>query len=336
MYQRSSRGHYFEILLFTLSSLLLYHTGVGFVLFMVPLQIVASRRGIRSLALAAGAFFTVFVLIRLWPAIVSPNHALPDIMGTIEIGLAGVLLLGMIVVNLPLQRRPRTLVMLLAATGLAGAVTLPAAVWLSGTPAFQQSMNLLFAEVSKTLSSVVAPAADSGAAAFFTQMLQPDRLRRLAESYLLRSLLADYAVLLAFSWWAGQAAANRARALLGAAGGFRLSRFRLESGWLWPLIISGALVLADLFFGISYWAYAAWNIGLVLLFFFGLQGMAIVLFIFEKYRVPRLFWFLFVVGLVVVAASPGAGLFLVLAVPILGISENWIRYRIPREAAPTE
>ena len=185
------------------------------------------------------------------------------------------------------------------------------------------------------LSGVVATAADSGAGAFFAQMIQPDRLRQLAEAYLLRSLLADYTVLLAFSWWAGQAAANRSRALLGPSSGFRLSRFKLESGWLWPLIISGALVLADLFFGISYWAYAAWNIGLVLLFFFSLQGLAIVLFLFEKYRVPRLFWFLFVVGLVVLAASPGAGLFVVLAIPALGISENWIRYRIPREAAPT-
>ena len=117
---------------------------------------------------------------------------------------------------------------------------------------------------------------------------------------------------------------------------FRFSAFRLESGWLWPLIVSGALVLADLFFGISAWAYAAWNIGLVLLFLFGLQGLAIVLFLFEKYRVPRLLWFLFIVGLAVLAASPGAGLFFVLVIPVLGISENWIRYRIPRAPAPTE
>jgi hypothetical protein len=158
----------------------------------------------------------------------------------------------------------------------------------------------------------------------------------MSEAYLLRSLLADYAVLLAFSWWAGQAAANRARALQGAVPRFRLSRFTLEAGWLWPLIGSGALVLADLFFGISAWAYAAWNIGLVMLFLFGLQGMAIVRFLFEKYRVPRLLWFLLVAGLVMLAASPGAGLFIVLLIPILGISENWIRYRIPRDAAPKE
>ncbi|MGA2381433.1 MAG: DUF2232 domain-containing protein [Spirochaetia bacterium] len=336
MYQRTSSGHYFEILLFTFSSLLLYHTGVGFVLFLVPLQIVATRRGIRSLALAAGVFFAVFLLIRFWPAVFSKDHALPDILGAIEIGVAGVLLLGMIVVNFPLRRRPRTLVMLLAATALAGAAALPAAVWLSGSPAFQQSMNLLFADISKTLSGVFAPAAESGAGAYFAPMLQPARLRQMAEAYLLRSLLADYAIMLAFSWWAGQAAASRARTLMGAAPGFQLSRFRLESGWLWPLIVSGALVLADLFLGISVWAYAAWNIGLVLLFLFGLQGMAIVLFIFEKYRIPRLLWFLLVVGLVILAASPGAGLFVVLAIPVLGISENWIRYRIPRETAPRE
>jgi hypothetical protein len=336
MYQRSSSSTLIEILLFTLSSLLLYHTGVGFALFLVPLQIVATRRGIRSLVLAAVVFFAVFLVIRFWPTVFTSDHALPDVLGSIEIGVAGVLLLGMIVVNLPLRHRPRTLVMLLAATALAGAAALPAAVWLSGTPAFQRSMETLFTEVSKALSGVFAPAADTGAAAVFSQMLQPDRLRKMSEAYLLRSLLADYTVLIAFSWWAGQASANRGRALAGFPPVFKLSLFRMEAGWLWPLIASGALVLADLFFGISVWAYAAWNIGLVLLFLFGLQGMAIVLFLFEKYRVPRLLWFLLVVGLVILAASPGAGLFIVLAIPVLGISENWIRYRIPREAAPTE
>jgi hypothetical protein len=336
MYQRSLSSSVFEILLFALSSLLLYHTGVGFVLFLVPLQIVASRRGIRGLALAAGAFFAVFLAIRIWPAIFSKDHSLPDVMGAIEIGVAGVLLLGLIVVNLPLRRRPRTLIMILAATALAGAAALPAAVWLSGTPEFQRSMDLVFVEVSKALTGVFAPAADTGAAAVFSQMLQPAQLRRMSEAYLLRSLLADYAILLSFSWWAGQAAANRARVFAGMAPGFRLSRFRLEAGWLWPLIAAGGLVLVDLFFGISVWAYAAWNIGLVLLFFFGLQGMAIIMFLFEKYRVPRLLWFLLLVGLVILAASPGAGIFIVLVIPVLGISENWIRYRIPREAAPTE
>ncbi len=344
MHQRSLSGQLFEILLFTLSSILLYHTGVGFVLFLVPLQIVASRRGFRGLLTAEGVFLVVFLAIRFWPTAVAPSHPLPDVMTAMEIGVAAVFLVGMLVVNAPLKGRPRTLVMLLVATGVAAAAAAPAAVLLSETSAFQQAMTQAYVEVSRMLTGVFAPTPDSGASAFISQMLQPDRLRRMTEATLLRSLAADYLVLLSFSWWAGQAAARRAPAYQ-VAGGFRLSSFRLESGWLWPLIVSGALVLADLFFGASPsfaffravgGAYAAWNVGLVVLFLFGLQGMAIVMFLFEKYRLPRVLWFLLIVGLVVLAASPGAGLFIVLLVPVLGISENWIRLRIPREAAPTE
>jgi hypothetical protein len=344
MYRRSSSGQLLEILLFTLSSLLLYHTGVGFVLFLVPLQIVASRRGFASLALAEGVFLAVFLGIRFWPTLAETPHAMPDVLTSMEMGVAAVCLIGMLVVNLPLRRRPRNLLMLLAATAVAGAAAVPAALLLAGTPAFQQAMSQLFTQVSRMMTEVLPPAGDSGSNAFFSQMLQPDRLRRMTEATLLRSLAADYLVLLSFAWWAGQAAARRAPAY-GARSGFRLSAFRLEAGWLWPLIASGALVLADLFFGDSPsfaffravgGPYVAWNVGLVLLFLFGLQGMAIVMFLFEKYHVPRVLWLLLVAGLFVLAASPGAGLFIVLLVPVLGISENWIRYRIPPEAAPTE
>jgi len=344
MYRRSSNGHIFEILLFTLSSLLLYHTGVGFPLFLVPLQIVASRRGFGALALAEGVFFVVFLGIRLWPTIADTPHVLPDAITAMETGVALLCLLGMLLVNLPLRRRPRTLVMLLAATGVAAAAAVPALLLLGGTSAFQEGMNQLYTEISRAMTGVFSPGADTGAAAFLSQMLQPDRLRRMTEATLLRSLAADYLVLLSFSWWAGQSAARRTP-LYPTADRFRLSRFRLEAGWLWPLIVSGALVLADLFgsavpslafFRDAGGPYIAWNAGLVVLFLFGLQGLAIVMFLFEKYHLPRFLWFLLLVGIVVLAASPGAGVFVILVIPALGVSENWIRYRIPAEAAPTE
>jgi hypothetical protein len=342
MWQRSSRGQFVEILLFTLSSLLLYHTGVGFVLFLVPLQVVASRRGLGALALAEALFFAVFLAIRFWSAVFAPGHPSPDILAASEIVVAGVCLLGMIVVNFPLARRPRMVVLLLAASGVAAVLLVPLGLLVSGMPAFQQSVDQLFVEVSRSLSAVFAPGTDTGAAAFFSQMVRPASLRAMTEATLLRSFAADYLVLLSFSWWAGQAAGRR-RSGFGEvpAEGFRLSRFRLESFWLWPLILSGALVLGDLFLGISRLgvpalAYAAWNAGLALLFLFGLQGMAIAAFLFEKYRLPRILWLLLVVGIAVLGASPGAGLFFVLAIPVLGISENWIRFRIPRGAAPTE
>ncbi|MBE3129744.1 MAG: hypothetical protein IMZ54_03370, partial [Acidobacteria bacterium] len=59
-------------------------------------------------------------------------------------------------------------------------------------------------------------------------------------------------------------------------------------------------------------------------------------FLFEKHRLPRLLWFLLVVGLLVLAASPRANLFVVVAVPVFGISENWIRYRVRETAGADE
>jgi hypothetical protein len=335
MYQRSSGGRYLEILLFTLSSLLLYHTIIGFALFLVPLQVVASRRGVRSLLGGAGVFFLAFLGIRFWPLIASRGVSVPDMLVFMEIGVVAFLLLGLIAVNIPMKKRPRTAIMLIAATALAGAVGFPTLFVLTRTDAFQKAMNGLFADTARILAAALSPAGDGIGSSLLAPFLQPARLREFSEGILARSLLADYMILLTFSWWAGQAAAARAPAFFGIPPSFRLLRFRLESWWLWPLIASGALVLADLFFGVSSWAFVGWNIVLALLFLYGLQGMAILWFLFDRHHLPRFLWLLLVAGLVILAATPGVGTIVIVAVPIFGISENWIRYRIPRDAAPS-
>ena len=334
MYKRSAGGRWLEIVLFTTSSLILYHTGVGIILFLVPLQVVASRRGVQGLALAAGVFMLVFLGIRFVPAVFASRATPPDILVYAEIGIVLLLLLGLVVMNLPMRQPPRKLHLLIGASAAAGIVAVPLTLLLAATPGFRESMTGMFAEASKTLSGVFAPA-DGGAGSLLSSLLEPAKLQQISEAYILRSFLLDYVVLLSFSWWMGQAAASRTAALFGSRPTFRFAEFRLEPWWLWPLIASGALVLADLFFGISAWAYVAWNIGLVLLFLYGLQGLAIVRYVFEKHGVPRFLWLLLIVGLAMLCASPRAGLFVMLAVPVFGLSENWIRYRVPRDTAPT-
>jgi hypothetical protein len=335
MYQRSAGGRWLEILLFTTASLILYHTGVGLILFLVPLQVVGSRRGLRGLALSAGAFMVVFLGIRVMPILFSSRAPRPDILVYGEIGIVILLLLGLVALNLSLPRVPRKLYLLLGAAAASAMVAVPLGLLFASTPGFRESVANLFVDVSKTLSGVFAPA-EGVAGSLMSSFLEPARLQQISEAYILRSFLLDIVVMLAFSWWAGQAAASRTAVIFGARPAFRFAEFRLESWWMWPLIVSGALVLADLFFGISAWAYLAWNIGLVILFLFGLQGLAIVRFVFEKHGVPRFLWLLMIVGLGMLGASPRAGLFVMLAVPVFGVSENWIRYRVPRDAAPTE
>ena len=341
MHQRTAGAYVLEVSLFTLSSLLLYHVGIGLAFFLIPLQVVAARKGVRALLLSAGLFVAVFLALRLLPFgvenVARSNRAAGgatrlDILALVEMGAVLFILCGMIAVNLALLRRRRALHALLAVSGLAGLVAVPFLLLLSRSREYSEAMGRLFSELSKALLSVFTPGEGAGGS-FLASFLDPTRLREMSRAILARSLLADYFALLAFSWWAGQAAAARSLLRTGRIP-FRFAEFRLEGFWLWPLIASWALVLVALFFGIGTWSWVGWNVGFVLLFLYGLQGMAIARFFFETRRLPRLPWLLLVIGVLILAATPRTSLFVLVAVPGFGISENWIRYRVHRDAKP--
>jgi hypothetical protein len=346
MDQRPRTGRYLELLLFTLSAVLLYRTGIGAFLFLVPLQILASRRGTGAL-LAAGALFLAGAAgIQAAILLLSGADVEPPILIAVEAIILSLFLLGLVVVNVRARLMPRALHRMAAAALLAGAAAVPLIFWLSGNTAFQQAMGRLFTERAAALSSL-ASSSDVVANSFLSSLLQPDHLRSFVEAILLRSLVPSYLVFLAFSWWAGQAIAGRTAALFGMPPRFRFAAFRLEAWWVWPLIGAGALVLLDLFRslglldqfpGLGAGTYPVWNAALVVLFLFGLQGLAILRFLFEKYRLPRLLWPLAVVlvGSLLFRGSPAAGTIVLLIIPVFGVSENWIRYRVPRSPEPTE
>ncbi len=348
MLQRSAGGRLLEVILFTLASLVLYHSGIGFALFLIPLQVVASRRGVGPLLLACGIFMLVFAALRLVPPF--GGALAPDILSVVETLFVVVLFLALFAVNLPLLGggRGRALYRLVGATAGAGLVSVPILFWLSGSAQYQAAMGAIFNEVSKGLTSLFSRSGEMDSV--MSTLLAPEALRRMSDAYLSRSLLAIFFVLLSFSWWAGQASASRS--LPPGRTRFRFSGFHLESFWLWPLIAAFALILADLFLGnrgparnaaaggavgaSPVWAYAAWNVGIVMMILYGLQGLAIVRFQFEKHGLPRLLWLLLLVGLLVLAASPRVGLFVIVALPVFGASETWIRYRVPVTREPDE
>jgi len=349
MLQRSAGGRFLEVFLFTLSSLVLYHIGIGVGVFLIPLQVVASRRGENTLLAACGLFLLVFLALRFLPFL--GGQPQPDVLTIVEILFVLSLLLGLVIVNLPLLAGQRTLFKLLGATAIAGLAAIPLAVWLAGNAQFQAAMGTAFSEVSRMLTSLFTgkeTTADPALAA----ILSPGALMKMSSAYLSRSLLAFYFALLSFSWWAGQTSASRA-AWAGRRR-FHFAEFHLEGFWLWPLIASWALVLLDLFLhvqgfgrvasaaargitadsGSPFWIYCAWNVGLVILILYGLQGLSILRFLFEKHGLPRLLWLILLVGLIALAASPKAGLLVIVALPAFGVSENWIRYRIAAQREP--
>ncbi len=341
MRQGTAGGRLLEIFLFALSSFVLYYFGIGILFFLIPLQVVAARRGARGLLAGEAAFLIMLAGVRLATAL--PHGPMPETGLLLAIELFGVaaLLLGLLAVNLRWPGRLRTLPKVLVAGAATGLLAVPLVLVLARSDAFTRAMQGLFAEVSRMIGSMFA-GPDGQAVSALSSMLEPTNLMQVTKAWFLRSFAAGYVMVLGFSWWVGTASAARSLSLRGgllasgAARAARLADFRLESFYLWPLIASWAGIGLDLWKGLTFASYAVWNAGLVMLFLYGLQGMAILRFLFEKHRLPRLLWFLLVAGVLVLAASPRASLFVVVAVPVFGISENWIRYRVRETAGADE
>jgi hypothetical protein len=322
----SARSRILEAFLFAVSSVVLYNLWIGLLFFLVPLQVVAARRGQSGFLPAAGLFLVMAVGVSVVRAAAAARGVDWGGLVAAEAAILLTLLVGLGMVNLRALGGFRGLTRLLAATLAVGLLAIPLFLIVPGLPGFRKAMEGVFSDITKTLQSLVSPA--GAAPSFLGPLLQPAELMRISVEYFLRSFLLDVFVLLGFSWWAGTAAAARTATPGLRRPAPRLAAFRLEAFYLWPLIAAWAAILLDLVVGISIASYVAWNVGLVLLFLYGLQGLAIVRFLMEKHHLPRLLWWVLLAFLAVLLASPRGSLFVVIAVPAFGVSENWVRYRI--------
>ena len=83
--------------------------------------------------------------------------------------------------------------------------------------------------------------------------------------------------------------------------------------------------------GIGAVRYAAWNIGLIGLFVFGMQGIGIIQTILDRRAVSRQIRVVISAGMVFMVFWPGVNLVVLIGLPVLGVSELWIHYRKERK-----
>lgn len=336
---RSTAGSRFlESLLFAVSSLVLYLFGAGRVLFLVPLQVISVRRGTAAFAAASGIAVIALAAVRIAGLFPAPLEEGALLVSGVEVAAFLLLAAGLAVANLRLAGT-RALLRLLAAAGCVCLAGAPLIAVLAASPAVARLVDGVFADTSRMLQSIFATG-DSVAGTVLEALIVPDMLKAMIREYLLHSFVLMVFALLAFSWWAGSAAAARA-SQSEAVPRWRFAVFRLEGWWLWPLIASLALVAAD-FLGLggrtpgtwaAYASCAAWNAALVMLFLFGLQGLAILRFWLEKRGLARFGWPLVVAVVLAALVTPRLNAVAAVVLPLFGASENWVRYRTSGAAA---
>lgn len=196
---------------------------------------------------------------------------------------AAALIAGVLIVNLPALSRSRFLFRLLAATLTMGVLAVPALLLLPRLPSFAAAENDLLTQVSDTARALLGD----------NSPVTPEVLRSLYIPLLISIFLPMYFSILSFNCWAGIAAGRRTLPTAGedTPAVTRLSSFRAPGWLLWPSIAAVAALGADRVFsltrfGLAPISYTITNLALLALLIYGLQGLAIVRFVFEKYRLP--------------------------------------------------
>ncbi len=319
-----------EALILAGMSAILYNLGVSMPLFLVPLQIVRMRKGGNAflLASAVALLATFGVRLALSGRTLGPASR-PFLL--LELVMLLCLVGGLAWIQLPeLSGRPARLpggraARLLMAAAAAGLVSVPLILYLQASEAFGAAVRQIFATLAGMLNQVTAQGLDLKPG---EQLIKPEQLQAMVGAMLLRSYLADYVLLLAFSWWAGSLIG--ARSARRPSGVTRLQDFRLPEGYVWPLIGSLALVGLGQLVPTGAVDFAAWNLALIMLFLYGLVGLGILRFLLARAGTPGGLWVGLVLMLVILAFIPRVNLAMAILIPGLGVSETWIKYRRER------
>jgi hypothetical protein len=106
-----------------------------------------------------------------------------------------------------------------------------------------------------------------------------------------------------------------------------IASFHVPEQFLWPFLVSWTVVLVSLLTDIGPAGVIGWNVALLTGFVYFLQGCAILLVLLQKKGI-RISASLIVMLLLLLLLIPGVNALFMLGVPLLGISEIWIQYRV--------
>ena len=348
-----------QLLLGSLGQIFFYHLGIFlffffalgirnsfvqaplyFAFFLIPLQATYLRQGRTAFGYAAVASFALLVLMRLLMArALLATLATGEVMFSfesvrsliypfvaLELITLGCLIAGLAAVNLYTGKR--VLYRLLGATLASGVVGIVVTLVLSRSGGLLSALELFLKEAYGAMAGVLG--SQSGETVQMpAELSSPGVLFKGMWHYALTGFVFGYFLNLSAAWYGGRAAANRS---LGKRDHLEiLARFRLPVFFVWPLIVSWALVLLTRLLKVNYIDSLVLNIALIFLFLYGMQGTSIARHLIMKYNVSRGWRLAVLVGLAAALFVPVLTLIVFIAVPALGVSEIWLKYRTRRK-----
>jgi hypothetical protein len=292
----------------------LYQSAVFVFVFLVPLAVLGYRRGTDWLGMAAlvtgGVVLATRItsLIRLdieWDLAILLMEMLPPV----------AFLGGLYLLETQLLVGVRRVYRLLQAVLIAGAVSVPVIIIVSGSSIAMDALRGQF----EMLHSVLAPPEAEQAGRFGSV----EELMRSVLDLLLSTYLFAYTVVLAANWYLGRLIGARTR----GRQPFRLRDYHLPDVFVWLLVGASGVALVSLVGDLGVIEHLAWNGLFIALFLYGGQGLGILWSLLDRWEVARGIRIGVGASLAFLLLLPGANLLVVLGLPGLGVAETWIHFR---------
>ncbi len=314
-----SKRDYIGALIASCISIFAYQTGFFFFLFLVPLQLLLFRSGMKVTRIAVLGVGIALVYLGFRHT----AQGASDIRGyllLVELVIPFLLLGGFLLENGFFGNLGGVLLNALLATLITALVSIAVLHVLLGNVAFMAYYKTQFSDMFSILKSALSSSSDIDLVPLMD--MDVDTMLSHVSSVFFKGFLFAYFVILFVSYTFALSVDRLTKHEIG------MITVMIPDYFVWVLIAALSLVLVDARFQTApALGYVGWNIFLIVMFLYGLRGLGLIRQILEVRRVHPVMRFFMTFAALILLMHPRYGRVILVGIPLIGISEIWIKYK---------
>lgn len=313
-----SKRDYIGALIASCISVFAYQTGFFFFLFLVPLQLLLFRSGLKVARVAVLGVGIALVYLGIKHTAFG-NGDVRGYLLLVELVIPFLLLGGFLLENGFFGNLGGVLLNALLATAMTALVSI-AVLHVLNNEAFIAYYKAQFAEMFNILKSALAGSSDIDLIPMMD--MDVDTMLVHVSSVFYKGFLFAYFCILFLSY---TFALSVERLTKHEAG---IITVMIPDYFVWVLIAALSLVLIDARFQPNpVLGYVGWNVFLIVMLLYGLRGLGLIRQMLEVRKVHPVVRYFIAFATVILLLHPRYGRVLLVGIPLIGISEIWFKYK---------
>ncbi len=294
-----------------------YRSGLFILFFAAPLQVLFIRQGRAGLLVGGGVALTITLLTSVVSLTRAPSLAYAPL-AVIDMAIPVALVGGLFLLDIEIPAIQRRIYKLCVAAGLAFIALVPILLVVQNSPTTLELLTRLVIDVARAIQP------NGLIESVFERDIVNQTLLIMVQ-WFAATIVPIYVAMLSIAWYVGShigaATIKKPHLAIG------LSSFKVPDRFLWPTIISLGIAIAGLIIDLGILNYLVWNVALVGLFIYAVQGSAIICFWIARKISQRRATVLFWAGLIVSLFIPVFNAVVIFGIVGIGFSDVWIDYR---------